>query len=469
MLDFRGLVTLLEQRGELHRIRRAVDPRFEMPALMAQCEQQRRAFLFEHVKGGRFPVVGGLLNRIECYGWALGLPTDAGFGADDLGEHIEGAKSRPVAPREVATGPVKEVRCTGTAIDLREIPAPTVFELDSGPYLTAGCGITRNPQTGQLNVGIYRVLVMGRDTLAVNASSSSDLRGIYRQAEATGQPLDIALAIGVEPALLMAAVCKLPATASEYDLAGALMGRALDVVRCETSDLLVPANAEMVIEGRVDFTRQCEHTLGEFAGQYGPETAPVTVVSAVTHRRDAMHYSILAGKNAEHNTLGSIATFSIRRTLEAALRRALPQIHDLHVYLEPGFGSMAHVVIAVRAGAGIDAMALIDAAFSTGFPAPGGELPLSLVTKRVIVVDDDVNVHDLADVEWAMWTRLGRAEKLRVIPAVRSWELERCAKDGEGSLRMAVDATIDREDFHKLRRTVIPGAERVKLADYLAS
>jgi UbiD family decarboxylase len=182
-----------------------------------------------------------------------------------------------------------------------------------------------------------------------------------------------------------------------------------------------------------------------------------------------MHYSILAGKNAEHNTLGSIATYSIRRTLAAALRRALPQIHDLHVYLEPGFGSMAHIAISIGAGAGIEPMALIDAAFKTGFPSPGGELPLSLITKRIVVVNDDVKVHDMADVEWAMWTRLGRAQKFRVMPDVRSWELERCAKEGVGSLRLAVDATIDAEDFDKLRRTVIPGAEHIRLADYLDS
>ena len=467
MLDFRGLVKLLEARGELHRIRRPVDARYEMPALMEQCERQRRAFLFESVKGSHMPVVGGLLNRIECYGWALGVSPGEPFSPDDLGARIDAAKAGPIAPVEVADGPVKAVRQLGAAVDLGTIPAPTVFELDSGPYITAGCGITRNPLTGQLNVGIYRVLVLGPREMLVNASSSSDLRGIYAQADRSGQPLDIALAIGVEPALLMAAVCKLPASDSEYGLAGALMGRALELVRCETSDLLVPAHAEMVVEGRVDFSRKLEHTLGEFAGQYGAEVAPVTVVTAITQRHDAMHYSILAGKNAEHNTLGSIATYSIRRTLAAALRRALPQIHDLHVYLEPGFGSMAHIAISVGADAGIEPMALIDAAFATGFPSPAGELPLSLITKRIVVVDDDVDVHDIADVEWALWTRLARAEKLRVIPEVRSWELERCAKPGTGSLRLAVDATVDREDLDKLRRTVIPGAERVRLADYL--
>ena len=196
-------------------------------------------------------------------------------------------------------------------------------------------------------MGVYRTLILGRNIVAVNASSLSDLRKFYQHAEKTGEPMPIALALGVEPALQMAASCKLPPDQSELDLAGALQGKAIDMVKCETSDLMVPANAEMIIEGRVDFSRKIENTLGEFAGQYGPETAPVTEITAITHRRDAMFYSILAGKNPEHNTLGSIATFAIQRALAGALRKQLPAIRDINVYLDPKFGSMAHIVISI--------------------------------------------------------------------------------------------------------------------------
>jgi 2,5-furandicarboxylate decarboxylase 1 len=276
--------------------------------------------------------------------------------------------------------------------------------------------------------------------------------------------MPIALALGVEPALQMAASCKLPPDQSELDLAGALQGKAIDMVRCETSDLMVPANAEMIIEGRVDFSRKIENTLGEFAGQYGPETAPVTEITAITHRRDAMFYSILAGKNPEHNTLGSIATFAIQRALAGALRKQLPAIRDINVYLDPKFGSMAHIVISIAKRNDAEPMALMEAAFK----AAGGFFPVSHITKRIVVVDDDVNVHDLNDVEWAIWSRIAAASKFRVIADVESWELERCAKDGKGSLRLAVDATMDMEDREKLQRPIIPGAEKVKLADYLS-
>jgi 2,5-furandicarboxylate decarboxylase 1 len=124
---------------------------------------------------------------------------------------------------------------------------------------------------------------------------------------------------------------------------------------------------------------------------------------------------------------------------------------------------MAHIVISISKQNDAQPMALIEAAFN----AAGGFFPVSHITKRIVVVDDDVNVHDLNDVEWAVWTRVAEASKFRVIPNVESWELERCAKDGRGSLRLGVDATMDMEDREKLLRPIIPGAATVKLADYL--
>lgn len=463
MLDFRSLVQLLESRGELFRVSREVDPRHEIAAVMEHIDQRRRAFLFQNVRGARYPLIGGLLNRIECYGWALGSEPGKPYGPAELDARIEQAKGRRIPPRVVASGPCQEVVHQGADVDLGTLPVPTVFELDSGPFITAACGFARNPATGEENVGVYRTLVIGRDTCVVNASSLSDLRNFYRHAEEHGATMPIALAIGVEPCLQIAAAVKLPPRESELDLAGGLKGAPIDLVRCVTSDLLVPANAEFIIEGLVDFTRRVENTLGEFAGQYGPETAPVTRVTAITHRRDPLFHSILAGKNPEHNTLGSMATFALQRALTGALRRQFPEILDMHVHMDPQYGSMGHMVLAIRKHDDAEPMALIEKAFA----AAGGFFPVSRITKRIIVVDEDVNVHDLADVEWAIWSRMARAEKYRVIPDVESWELERCGKEGRGSLRIGVDATMDIEDREKLRRPLIPGAERIRVEDYL--
>ncbi|HPF27644.1 MAG TPA: UbiD family decarboxylase, partial [Steroidobacteraceae bacterium] len=347
MLDFRGLIATLESRGELCRIRKSVAPRFELAALMAQLDRQRQAFMFENVAGARFPLVGGLLNRWECYGWALGTVPGEPFGADELATRLETAQSSPLAPRTVAGGPVKEHILSGNSLGLGTLPVPTAFEFDSGAFITGACGISRNPQTGELNVGIYRTQVLGDHTLTVSANPSSDLHLFYEDAARRGVTIPIALAIGVEPALMMAAVCKLPTGESEIGLAGALQGKPIELIKCETSDLLVPANAEMIIEARVDCSNKVVNTLGEFVGQYGTDTSPVAQVTAITHRHNAMHYAILAGRNPEHNTLGKIAGFSFRRAVEKSLRQCLPGIRDLHVYLDPTLGAMTHVVIAI--------------------------------------------------------------------------------------------------------------------------
>jgi 2,5-furandicarboxylate decarboxylase 1 len=219
----------------------------------------------------------------------------------------------------------------------------------------------------------------------------------------------------------------------------------------------------MIIEGRVDFSRKIENVLGEFAGQYGPETAPVTEVTAITHRRDAMFYTILAGRNPEHNTVGAIATYGLQRALVNTVRAQFPQIKAMNVFLEPKLGAMLHAVVAIDKRSDDEPRDLIKAIFA----AAGGFFPVSRITKRIIVVDTDIDVNDFQDVEWAVWSRVADAAKFMVIPDVESWELERCAKEGKGSLRIGIDATMDLEDREKLKRPIIPGAADVRLADYL--
>ena len=159
--------------------------------------------------------------------------------------------------------------------------------------------------------------------------------------------MPIALALGVPPALLIAGACELARNVCEYGIAEGLAGQPLDLVRCQDSDLLVPASAEIVIEGTVELSERVNNTLGEFADQYGPETAPMTRVGTITHRNDAMFYSIVAGRNPEHNTLGHVAVFGIQRSIAAGLRAVIPEAIDIDVLFQPIMGTLAHVTIAI--------------------------------------------------------------------------------------------------------------------------
>ncbi len=465
--DLRSFVALLESRGELVRIAREVDPKYEMAAVMAALEKERKAFIFENVRGARFPALGGLLNKLERFGMALGYPrAEEHFDDPAFDGLLEKAKAHALKPQTVDNAPSQSVVIQGADINLHDLPVPTFFELDSGPFITAAIGTTRNPETGVQNVGVYRTLILGPRRFVINASSLSDLRRHYASAQERGEVMPIALAIGVDPAMLTAAACKLPPDHCEYEMAGGLQGRPMELARCITSDLLVPANAEFIIEGQVDFGERVENLLGEFAGQYGPETAPATEVTAITHRPDPYFYTIMAGRNPEHNTLGNVAVYGVQRSIEAALREALPgQIEDIHVYMSPGLGTLAHVVVSINKVNDGQPKEIIDKAFAGG----GHIFPMSMITKRVIVVDSDIDVHSMDDVQWAIWNRAATEHKFMVIPDVQSWELERAAKEGQKSVRIGIDATMDLDDVDKLVRPITPGADEIRLEDYLGN
>lgn len=463
MHDFRSFVRLLEERGGLDRIAREVDPRFEQAAVMQKLDQARRAFLFEQVKGASYPAVGGLLNTLPRFGLALNQANPEDFGDAEFDALLEAAKASPIEPVETSEAVSQEVVLEGDAVDLATLPVPTFFELDTGPFITAAIGITRDPENGVYNVGVYRTLIIGKNRCVINASSMSDLRRHYAAWETTGEPMPIALAIGADPSMVVAAACKLPPNVPEFGVGGALKGGPVELVKCKTNDLLVPASAEFIVEGTVDFSERVENLLGEFAGQYGPETAPATTVTAITHRRDPLFHTIMAGRNPEHNTLGSVAVYGVQRSIEGALRPILPQIRQLHVYLEPGLGTLAHVVLSIDKQADGEPKRIIEEAFKAG----GHIFPVSKITKRIIVVDDDIDVHRMADVQWAIWNRAAAADKFMVIPDVESWELERAAKAGQLSARIGIDATMDLEDVDKLVRPITPGARELRLDDYI--
>jgi 2,5-furandicarboxylate decarboxylase 1 len=456
-------VKLLEDRGELVRISREVDPRQELAGVMSKIETQRHAYFFENVTGAKFPLIGGLYNKLERFGMALGHDSDEPFTHQLFDARVEAAKANPIAPNSVQSGPVKEVICTGDDVDLAQIPVPTFFELDSGPFITGAIGVSRDPESGEMNIGVYRTLILDRNHFVINASSLSDLRRIYAKWEKTGEAMPIALAIGVPPAMLVAAACKLPPNRCEFEIAGGLQGAPIDLVQCENSELMVPAGAEIVIEGTVNFSKRVENLLGEFAGQYGPEEAPITEVNTITHRSDAMYYAIVAGRNPEHNTLGMVAIYGLRRSIMAALREAMPEIKDIHIHMDPGLGTLGHIVISIDKRSDKQPREMIDKAFATG----GAIFPVSKIIKRIIIVDDDIDIADMGDVTWAIWSRAADASKFIVIPGVESWELERAAKEGMKSVRIGIDATMDLDDVEKLIRPIIPGADQIRLDDYL--
>jgi len=464
MQTFRSFIEKLESQGDLLRIRKPVKPEYELPALVSQLEKQAgKAYIFENIEGSEFPLVGGLYASAPRIGEALDVSDYKDMRHQDMQPVFTKAMLNPLAHIVKDSGAVKEVIRKGSDASLNSLPVPTVFEFDSGPFITGAVGISRHPETGALNVGFYRTLILDDQTMIINASSMSDLRKIYALYEERGEEMRIAMCLGVPPALTFAASGKHPPGVSELDVAGALQGAPIEMTQAECSDLLVPADAEIVIEAKVDFSRKMENTLGEFADQYGPETAPVSTLEMITHRKDAMYYSIMAGRHPEHNTIGNISVYGILGVLEKNLREQFDSIVKINVACEPKLGTMLHIFISIDKKSDDEPEKLIRAAFA----ADGGLFPVSTITKRIVVVDQDIDPYNLEDVEWAIWSRLGRAEKIFTLPDQFSWELERCTKEGQVSARVGIDATKDLDDLDELVRPIIPGADNYKLDDYL--
>ena len=463
MLDFRAFVEQLDAQGKLTRITREVDPRFELPGIMQLLDQRDQAYLFENVKGSSVPVIGGVLNDPARYAMLFGHEGEGEFSKDDFRVYLDQAEARAVPPVRVETGPVKEVVESGDQVRLTDLPVPTYFELDTGPFITAGVGIARDPETGIQNMGTYRTLILNDRECVISASLMNDLHKIYMKYKASGEPMPIALVLGVQPAVQISAPAKTPLGHSELDLAGGFQGEPIELVQCETSDLLVPANAEMVIEGTVDFSRSIDNNHGEFHDLYGEASGPVTRVDAITHRKDYMFYALLGGRSKEHNGLGTISVYGIKDALAAAVAATVPEAKKVAVHFNPLRGALCHIGIAIDKESDEQPGDIIQRVFA----ADAGPFPISMLTRRVVVVDTDVNVDDWDDVEWAIWTRVADDNRYILIPKVVSWEVDRAADDEHRSLRMGVDATMAFDRRKELVRPQIEGVENLKLEDYL--
>jgi UbiD family decarboxylase len=391
-----------ERTSDLHYVDRVVDPRFELGAVLSLRKDGPTQF-FRRVKGHDMPVVGNVLNTRDKIARGLGveLPT--------LQDACLSALEHGVQPSVLPEGPVHEV-VHEDRVDIPSLlPVPTWFEREGGPYITAGVIIAKDPETGLRNVSIARLRVEGGDRLLAGIAPTHHLSELIRRAEARGHDLEIAVAIGNHPAVLIASQMYVELGHDEYDIAGALLGEPLRLVRCRTVDLEVPAEAEIVLEGVLDPTDRIEEgPVSEFPGFYVHYGAGHAVrVRAVSHRRDAIYQAILPGYAPEHCLLGGIA---IGATSCQALRRVMPNVQ--RVFITDGGMGRLHAIITMHRPKPGEARRAITLAM--------GQVTL---LKLVIVVDDDIDPDDWTQVEWALATRMRAERDIVVFPGARA---DRC-------------------------------------------
>ena len=429
----------LASRGRLAVARPGVGLRFELAAIAKRLDGVK-ATLFPAPGGHAMPVVSGLVSDRHWIAEAMGV------GPRDVLKRFLDAALHPLPWREVASAPVQQR--VHRDIDLASLlPLPTHNEHDSGPYITAGLLIARNPQTGIQNVAIHRLQLSGPRRLgALLLPRHTNL--YFDAAEAAGEALPVAIVIGVDPLTLLASQAVVPVDHDELEIAGALQGSPLEVVKCLTSELRVPASAEIVIEGRLlPDVRAPEGPFGEFPQYYGERAdRHVIEIDAVTMREDAIFHTIIGG-GLEHLLLGAIPR---EASLLAHLQRSFPGVRDVH--LSRGGVCRYHLHVQLRKRSEGEAKNVILGAFAGHYDI-----------KQVIVVDEDVDIHDPTEVEWAVATRSQPDRDLVIVSHAQVSRLDPSAENGVGA-KLGIDATIPlAAPTMRYTRIRVPGEAEVAL------
>ena len=433
----RYLEQLLAQ-GRVRVIEREVSGRHELAAVTQRSQRESDApLLFRRVAGSRHPVMTNI------FGSRPRLLEMLGGGNSFCRRWVE-LMATPLIPPVTVDEPagLEKLRLT-------DLPQITYFERDAGPYLTAGVYLAREPDTGVPNLSFHRAQIIGDTELRIRLGASHHLTQYQAKAESRNEPLEAAILLGPPPALVLAAAAPIAYDESELEVAGRIAGKPLQMRRCRTVALEVPADTEIVIEGRIlPHLRRPEGPFGEFMGFYVPVgDNHVFEVTAVVARQDAIFHALICGSPEDMRLLELSVATRVYQALKAASLRGIidvacvPTVMSTVVQIEQMYEGHAKQVMLTAMGANHD------------------------WSKTVFVVDEDVDINDFNDVWWAYLTR-GRADaRALVIPEVPGFYRDP-NKDYWG--RLGIDATVPFGRKEQFQRKRIPDADTLALKDYLA-
>ncbi|MBT4214086.1 4-hydroxy-3-polyprenylbenzoate decarboxylase [Porticoccaceae bacterium] len=413
--DLRDFIALLEQRGELVRIKQEVDPYLEMTEISDRTLRAKGpALLFENPKGYDVPVLCNLFGTPERV--ALGMGQENVSALRDVGELLAFLKE-PEPPKglldlwekrhdfkQVLNMPVKVVKkapcqqivLEGDQVDLDQLPIQTCWPGDAAPLVTWALAITRGPEKDRQNLGIYRMQKIAKNKLIMRWLAHRGGALDYRdfQKKNPGKPYPVAIALGADPATTLGAVTPVPDTLSEYAFAGLLRGEKTQVVKCIGSDLQVPASAEYILEGFLHGDEAEEGPFGDHTGYYNEvETFPVFTIDRITYRENPIYHSTYTGRPPDEPAILGVA---LNEVFVPILKKQFPEIVDF--YLPPEGCSYRMAVVSMKKQYPGHAKRVMMGVWSF--------LRQFMYTKFVIVTDDDVDVRNWEDVIWAMTTRM---------------------------------------------------------------
>ncbi len=409
-LDLRSFLSFLEGTSRLRRVTKCVDKDWELAciarwALECTSERDSYAILFENVKNHSAPVVVNLFSTPEMYASALGIS------ADDILERWANALEKPLSPIQVNSGPAQDVVHLESEADLFSIPAPIwTPRQDGGPYFSAANVITKDPETGVQNVGIYRMQIHDSKRAGLYFADHMQHGAIHlKKWIERRQPMPVAAVVGAAPAVIFASAAKLPYGMDELTIAGALAGSRLEVVRGKSVDLFVPARAECVIEGVVHASRsQTEGPFGEYLGYVnGAAPAAVVEVTAVTHRTAPIHHGFVQQMPPSDGHL--VMEMGVLGPLWFNLVRKLKLKGLRNLAIARGSAGLSILIAAIDKNHRSESARIgrLLAKFNSG-------------QKFIYLVDDDIDIRDQDTVNWALSSRVRFPQDIEFAESVMS-------------------------------------------------
>lgn len=340
-----------------------------------------KAVLLEHISGYRVPVVGNLLGSNRRLALSLGVKEE------DIADAYLKGRNNPVKPRIVDSAPVQETVLKGNIDILKAMPVLTHSQKDAGPYLTCAFVVAKDPETGVRGLGIHRIQIKGKDRVDIFLGSPP-LSDFLARADAAGSPMEIAIVSGPDPVTYFASPQAAPPGVDKYDIAGGLAGAPLELVRCKSVDVEVPAHAEFVLEGRtIPRRREEEGPFGESTGYYLTYNNPVAVIEVITHRRDPVYHA-LAPFGPEEPVLQAPR---MQTDTLVWLQGIVPPVRQVH---SPALGV---VYVQIDKKSDDEPAAIIRELFAR---------PAAPYAKLIVVVDADVDITDPGEIAWALGSRV---------------------------------------------------------------
>jgi 4-hydroxy-3-polyprenylbenzoate decarboxylase len=432
----RDFITACEEEGVLRRIKAEVDWNLELSHIAKLNEEKGGpALLFENVKDYASPIITSVCTTSERLALIMGMPRDTTLVG--LMEHWVKIGDEKIPPEWVESAPCKENVMTGDEVDLFKFPAPKWYPLDGGRYFgTAHFIITKDPETGWINLGTYRSQLLDKNHLGTQFIKGKHADIMLKKYQAMGKPMPVACVIGCDPILFILGAARISAFVSEYDVAGAIRGKPVEVIKGETVDLPVPANAEIVVEGEVDADKfMDEGPFGEYTGYYsgvGTDPRNYIDVKCVTYRNNPIFWGTTVGR-AVTDTHMTMALSYGAALWQQLVAMKIPGIKS--VYCPPEGSGRFLAIISMKQMYPGHADQVLTAAVSTEMGAYG--------LKTVIAVDEDIDPWDIPRVMYALSFRF-QPNRCQIIKRGRSTPLDPSlpinARDITG--RLLLDATI---------------------------